>query len=224
MPIASTFEAFLLVYGSFLMLSFFSFLWFGSTYPFMLAEGTLIGGVIAQGLYATIQSARASAFDPLAAGEWLLIIPIIIGALAFARYTKYRWISRYTTSFQSGLGVGVATALTLKTEVVGIIQKTVMDLVESIQGGEYAINIRGGDVLSSIVTFIGVVSVFTFYLYSARFSTVFYEGPLSWLPKLGRAYMYMTLGFKVQLKQPIPETVIPLYRTYKELSLWLAGG
>jgi hypothetical protein len=214
------FEAILMLFGSFLLLSFLSFLWFGASYEFILAESILVGAVYAQGLYQTINSLQGSWLTPMLKGNWLLLVPFLIGALAFTRFTKVRWLARYTISFQSGIGVGVAVAMTLRSELVNIVSNTVSGIVKNTG---WALTVQGTDAFSAIVMFTAVITCITFYLYSVTYSNVFYKGYGKLLPKIGRAFMYATLGYKVQLKQPTEEVVVAVRRTIDELSLWLRG-
>jgi hypothetical protein len=57
--------------------------------------------------------------NPLIGGRWSYIIPTIMGILVFARLTKYRWISRYSTAILSGIGLGVTFGETIKNSDIG---------------------------------------------------------------------------------------------------------
>jgi len=214
------FEVVLELFGSFLMLSFLSFLWFGASWAFILSESMLIGSVYAHGLFTTLDSVNKSAFKPISTGTLWLLLPVLVGCLAFTRYTKYRWIVRYTTSIQSGIGLGLATAAIIRGDIIGPIEKTIRNLVANTG---WTPTMTGTDILSGIVLLVGVFTTFTFYMYSEKYSTPFYAGRLKWLPKIGRAFMFAALGYKIQIRFPVQELVIAVRRTFEDLSLFLRG-
>jgi hypothetical protein len=61
-----------------------------------------------------------TAINPLMAGDWLYIIPIIGGLLIFTNQIKrYYWVSRYSLFFVLGVGTALAMRGALSSSVIG---------------------------------------------------------------------------------------------------------
>jgi hypothetical protein len=73
---------------------------------FIIPESIYIGSITAHALLGIYKGLKATAFDYIGQGQLLLIIPLIIGALAFTRLTKYRWAARYPVALNKGEGKG----------------------------------------------------------------------------------------------------------------------
>ena len=72
------------------------------------AEYTVIGITTGNWLVMAIDAIRNAAIGPLLAGEYHVIIALILGALYFSRLAGAPWLYRYPIAVLTGLGVGFA--------------------------------------------------------------------------------------------------------------------
>jgi hypothetical protein len=140
-------EIILLLFGAVMAIFAFSFIFFEDSYVFGFAENVYIGGIVAYSLFAVQKSLTSSAFIFIAQGRVWLILPLILGFLAFARFT-------------------------------------IKDIL------------RGApDIVSAVFVLIGVAAALTYFLYSATYSKVFYEGRLRPVTCFGRIIPMMSFGY-----------------------------
>ena len=140
--------------GMFVMLMIGSLAFVGITPIFAIGEGIYIAIAATFNTWvilATIQN-RLTANN-------LLIIPLLIGALAFTRLTKYRWAARYTIAIMSGVGTGVVFSASVKAQIMSTIQTVVGGVVTGTP-----------DPISAWVTFIPMILTPLAFTYSMRYS------------------------------------------------------
>ncbi len=165
-----------------------SFMFFGETYPFALTERFHIAALMAYNTFALYSTLNSSLWGFLMSGQWWLVIPLILGLLAFARFTNVRWLARYPVAVLAGLGLGLVVGLNIRSAIVNIITQTVSDLSGT------RIGLAGG-----WIAFIFVFTVIPFFLYSTRYSTPFYEKrkPLNYIVQVGRLAMLFVFGEQI---------------------------
>jgi hypothetical protein len=193
-------------------LAFFclTFLFKGWNPFFATSEHIYIAGTTAVGIWTTLQSLNSNALIPISQGRLTLIIPVLIGLLTFARYTKYRWLARYPVAMLSGIGLGIIVGQTLRPQILNAADLSLTNLAAAFFGGSSGIagsvtsgTYSGGGVtwgqwweqFSSIFMLAGVLVVLSYFLYSVRFSTTFHEGRLRWMARLGRLLLMLTFGY-----------------------------
>jgi len=164
----------------------FTLMWLGDTYFSSFGERWYVGATVAYSFFVVFQSLKANCFDFIAAGKWWLIIPLILGLLSFTRLTKYRWAARYPVAALSGIGLGVFFGFNIRGSILAIITATANELV-TLQP----------DPFSAIISFIAVVCVITYYLYSEKYATIFHSqtGKLYYVMRLGRLFMMASFGY-----------------------------
>ena len=114
----------------------------------------------------------------------LMIIPFIIGILAYTRWTKYRWLARYPIAVLSGIGLGVTVGSTIRGQIIaGMIQ-----VIQDVQ----ALN---PDPVSAIISLIGVASVLFYFTYSEKYSGPVHEGRFSTISRIGRIFLFAGFGY-----------------------------
>jgi hypothetical protein len=167
-----------IVGGMFVMLMIGSLAFVGITPIFAIGEGIYIAIAATFNtwvLLATLQN-RISANS-------LLIIPVVIGALAFTRLTKYRWAARYTIAIMSGVGTGVVFSASVKAQIMSTIQKVVGGVVTGTP-----------DPISAWVTFIPMILTPLAFTYSMRYSGWLLKGRGRHLFTLGRTFFMIFVG------------------------------
>ena len=164
--------------GMFAMLMIGSLAFVGITPIFAIGEGIYIAIAATFNtwvLLATIQN-RITANS-------LLIIPLLIGALAFTRLTKYRWAARYTIAIMSGVGTGVVFSASVKAQIMSTIQTVVGGVVTGTP-----------DPISAWVTFIPMILTPLAFTYSMRYSGWLLKGRGRHLFTLGRTFFMIFVG------------------------------
>lgn len=177
-------EMTLMVVGTILALFGFTFAFFGDNPFFAFSENLYIGGVTATALFATAKSIQTSAIDFILKGRVTLIIPVIIGLLAFLRLTRFRWASRYTVSVLTGVGIGITFGLTTRTWIMNAVIEVITSLVSF-----------KPDVASAVLMLISTLAVSTYFLYSVKYSSVLHTGRLKYAAMLGRYFLYASFGY-----------------------------
>jgi hypothetical protein len=163
-----------------------SMMFFGDSFFSSFGERWFVGATVGYTFFVVWNSYKSNAIDFIAQGKWWLIIPVIIGLLSFTRLTRFRWAARYPVAALSGIGLGVFFGFNLRGSIIAIVTSTVDELI-TLQP----------DPFSAIVSFIAVVSVVTYYLYSERYSTIFHSrsGRLYYVMRLGRLFMMASFGY-----------------------------
>ncbi|NIA23557.1 MAG: hypothetical protein GWP03_05315 [Proteobacteria bacterium] len=113
--------------------------------------------------------------------NYLIIIPILIGMLMFARFSrKHSWLSKIPISFVIGWGAGVAIPLGFETTIVEHVKNTI------------AIPWFGGNVLlliNAIIIFVGVVATLVYFYFSLP-----HKGVVGKVANLGIWYIMIAFG------------------------------
>lgn len=174
----------LLLATEFFLISAFSYIFFGETRIYNVAENVAIGGGVAYGIITMIKTLKTSALDPMAAGDWGLIIPLIIGFAVFSRLTESRWISRYAVALIGGLGVGVVFGKAISAQILGQISATVSNVITG-----------KPDPISAIVLLIGVITTVSYFIYTARIANPLHTGRLRYFSMIGRLFLFASFGY-----------------------------
>lgn len=164
--------------GMFVMLMIGSLAFVGITPIFAIGEGIYIAIAATFNTWvilATIQN-RLTANS-------LLIIPVLIGLLAFTRLTKYRWAARYTIAIMSGVGTGVVFSASVKAQIMSTIQTVVGGVVTGTP-----------DPISAWVTFIPMILTPLAFTYSMRYSGWLLKGRGRHLFTAGRTFFMVFVG------------------------------
>jgi len=193
-------EIVLMLFGVAFALMGTSLLFFGYTIAFNFIEHFTIGGAGAVALIGYLRSLDKSAFQYIATGRVLLIVPVIIGLLVFTRWTKLRWLARYPTSIMIGIGVGLIAGLAIESQIIDMANMTIINITT-----------LSPDPISAIIMVVGVVTVLTYFLYSRTYSYQFHQGRLRMVARIGRIFLMCACGF-LWCRIFINEAIDPLTR------------
>jgi hypothetical protein len=172
------FEIILMFGGVFLALGTFSYAFIGETKWFAISESIFIGGGIAMAGFSIIDTLRSQLANPL------MIIPFIIGILAYTRWTNYRWLARYPVSVLSGIGLGVTVGSTIRGQIIaGMIQ-----VIQDVQ-------VMYPDPISALLSLLGVVTVLFYFTYSEKYSNPVHQGRFGIIAKIGRIFLFSGFGY-----------------------------
>lgn len=164
--------------GMFVMLMIGSLAFIGITPIFAIGEGIYIAIAATFNTWVLLSTLQ----NRLTANS-LLIIPVLIGALAFTRLTKYRWAARYTIAIMSGVGTGVVFSASVKAQIMSTIQKVVGGVITGTP-----------DPISAWVTFIPMILTPLAFTYSMRYSGWLLKGWGRHLFTAGRTFFMIFVG------------------------------
>lgn len=87
---------------------------------YSFAESLIVGFAMGYTVYITIDTLNKIWITPLQAGNWILIIPAIIGALLYTMFSrKYGYLSRIASAAIVGTGLGFATGRAMPVMILG---------------------------------------------------------------------------------------------------------
>lgn len=154
---------------------------------FIIPESVYLGAITAHALMGIYKGIKATALDYIAQGQLQLIIPLIIGILAFTRLTKYRWLARYPVALMTGAGTGALFALTIKGQFIAQIADTITQATNPLY-----------DPISQIIVVAFCIPVMAMFLYSRQLSGIFHErsGSLYWVQRIGQLIFFIFLAVK----------------------------
>ena len=146
----------------FLTLAIFSFLYKDNPL-FKIAENLYVG--VGMGYYVSLyffQVWMPLVWEPLKAGNYIVIIPSIMGLLLLSQLTpKLSWLSRYTLTFTIGYSCGLAIPMTINTDMLTQILGTVKPFASIGSVGGMAI-------FNMIFILLAVLCVLTYFFFSVE--------------------------------------------------------
>ncbi len=150
--------------------------------PFtVFAEHTFVATAQAFALVAAIGFIMDYGITPLQSGNYLVIIPILLGLATYLRYTeKYRWVARYPIALSIGVGMGITLRAVIEVSLTSQIQATIVPLFIT------------GNLTQSLENILVVVTVITslLYFYFSRPHT----GALGTTSRIGYYLIYIAFG------------------------------
>jgi hypothetical protein len=174
----NTAEFLAMVWGMLISLFIGSLVFFGVTSIFAIGEGCFIALAGAFNLFVVARSTG----NLLNSNIWM-ILPFLIGALAFTRLTKYRWAARYPVAIMSGVGAGIVFSRQVQSMIMASIQSS----VEAVLTGS-------PDPLGAALIFIPHVITPIAFTYSLRYSGWLQRGAGRHLFTLGRTFFLIFVG------------------------------
>jgi hypothetical protein len=198
----------------------FSYAFIGDSLFFRIGAGVGIGYFGAYGLFQLYQSQMSSVWIPiLSEGNIILIVPVIIGLLTFARFTNVRWLARYPMSWIIGTALGTAFSGLIRSQTLNNISVTIQAIVKG-----------DPDPISGILMFIATTTVVLYFTFTEKWSTPIHTGPMKILTRIARLFMYACFGqligkYTMTISQiTLGSVIVTTYRLwYDELMIFLSG-
>lgn len=156
-------------------LAFFSLLYRENIF-YRIAEHMYIGLGIGYVLFQGFDRVIAYVWTPVTTrGEWIWIVPFILGLLIYTRYIKsINWVSKWPMALIIGSGTGLAMGGLVGTMIVGLIVSTItLDFTN----------------ISNIVFLIITVTGIAYFLLTRE-----HTGTLGYVTKLGRFCLMAAFG------------------------------
>jgi hypothetical protein len=166
--------------GAILTLMIFSFLFKDNPF-YKFGEHLFVG--VANGYFIALywhNSLKPNLYDQLAAGNFIYIIPLLLGLMYFARFIpKISWLVRIPIGFIIGWGAGISIPAYFQAEILRQIGGTVVT-------PESFINPLNG--IWALIIFIGVVCTLIYFFFSKE-----HKGILGHTSRLG--IIFIMIGF-----------------------------
>ncbi|MFP4457854.1 MAG: hypothetical protein ACLFPS_09370 [Clostridia bacterium] len=161
--------------AAFITLGLLSFA-IGENPYYRLVEHLYVGIAAAHSLILGWENLQNNAFVPIAEdGEFLKIIPVVLGILLYARFIKGQlWLSRIPMSALVGIGVGLTVRSTITAEFLNQINATIVPL----------------NSINNIIIVFGVVSVLMFFYFTRKDTNPVFN----YTGTLGRYIMMIAFG------------------------------
>ena len=159
--------------GALCTIAMFSFLW-KENKVFRTFQHVYVGIAAGYGMVQQWKSIKNMAIDPLLKkGDLLLLVPVILGLLLFARFFKsVSWLSRWSVAFLMGLGAALSIKI-LETEFIRQAQATLVPL----------------NSFNNIVLVFGTVTGLCYFFFTIKPSPA-----LSGAAKIGRYVLMLSFG------------------------------
>jgi hypothetical protein len=166
--------------SAFLTLMIFSFLYKDNPF-YKFAEHLFVG--VANGYYIALywhNSIRPNLLEPLSQGQFLYIVPLLLGLMYFTRFIpKISWLVRIPIGFMIGWGAGISIPAHFQAEILRQLQGTI------VTPRSFAQPING--IWDSIIM-IGVICTLVYFFFSREHKGIL--GPAS---RLG--IIFIMIGF-----------------------------
>ncbi len=164
-----------------LMLAIYSYPLWKENPAYRFAEHTFVAASLAIGLIVNIDSLRKTAWNPLVGGQYVMIVPLILGLLMyFLLVPSMRWVSRYPIALivGSAMGLGIAS-----TPLPSIVNQVISTLTVPKPG-------------ASSLDWFGFGFIAVGSIASTMYFLLTYEhkGPLKPVTQLGRYFIMLGLG------------------------------
>ena len=120
-------------------------------------------------------------WDPMVGGDYWLVVPGIMGALMFTRFSpRFSWVSRVSLAFVMGVTSGIFLVSQLHGLVLPQMQSTMQSLTTD----------NGiGAMILAIVVVIGVISTLIYFYYSKE-----HKGALGVTARIGIWFIMVSFG------------------------------
>jgi hypothetical protein len=158
----------------------FSAVLYKETALFRFAEYTFIGTSAGYVLALGVKSILDNAWAPLAKGQFMYAIPIILG---FVLYTRFHKGSAYLSNWSTSIIVGVAAALAIRSNLHANFLTQILATILPV------ITTDPMKSLNNIVIIIGVVTSMLYFTFTRE-----HKGALGYASKIGRIVIMVAFG------------------------------
>jgi lipoprotein signal peptidase len=148
------------------------------------AEHIYVGVITANLIVNAWRSIVSTGWNNLIAGQIIYIIPVILGLMAYFRYSKDNfWVYRYPIALVVGIGVGTAMR--------GLVGGSVVD---QIKNSFFSLNVPGNAMgsLNNLIQLVILVSCLVYFVFTIKAA----RGPLTTqMSALGRYALMAAFGY-----------------------------
>lgn len=135
--------------SGFLILVVYSYL-YKDNKLYSYAEHIYVGFVAAQAVIQGWQNIRDAAIRPLQKGQWILLVPVLVGLLLYARFFKgVGYLIRLPMAFMMGVAAGTTITGVLVPQLIAQVKATMLPLTG----------------LNNVVMVVGTATTLAFFLF-----------------------------------------------------------
>ncbi len=147
---------------------------------YRVVESLIIGFGMGYTLYITIDTLQKIWISPMIGGNWLLLVPAILGFLLFTSFTeRYRFLSRWGVAAIAGSGAGFAVSRAVPVQIIGQVKPFFINLQKA----------APLEVFNWVVILATTLSTIAFFTFTRE-----HRGVLGRIAKLGRLSMMAAFG------------------------------
>ena len=141
-------------------------------------EHVYVGFAAAQAIILGWQNVRDGALKPITQGKWWFAVPVVLGCLLYARFSKSKnYLARLPMAFMMGVAAGASVTAVIETQFIKQVRATILPL----------------NSLNNVVVVVGTASTLAFFLF-IPLGKKEDRAPLGALSYLGRATIMVALG------------------------------
>jgi hypothetical protein len=121
------------------------------------------------------ESLKTTAITPIANGNFLKLIPLVIGLLLYTRFVKgAMWMSRYPLAMLVGIGTGLTIKGTIGAQIIDQVEATLLPLTS----------------IDNIIIVFGLLSVLMFFYFTRKNTNKIFNAS----SRVGRYVMMIAFG------------------------------
>jgi hypothetical protein len=173
--------------GLFLMLAIYSYPLWKENAVYRFAEHTFVATAMAIGIIVNLDQLTKTALVPLGGGQFLYIIPLILGLFMYALLIpKARWVSRYPIGILVGSSMGLGLA---STPLPSIVNQVIGTITPPAQGSPVFSMFTTPDWFSFVFVALGSFCAVMYFLLTYEHS-----GAIKPVTQWGRYFIMLALG------------------------------
>lgn len=141
---------------------------------YKMVEHIFVGASAGIAVVVGINTFKNTAWSPMVAGNFSLIIPMILGLMLYSRYFQsISWLNRIPLSFLMGTGAGVAMRGAVESQIVGQVSATMVNLTT----------------IDAWIVFLGTIFSLSYFFLTYKAGKV-----TGYAPRIGRYFMMAAFG------------------------------
>lgn len=153
---------------------------------FKFAESTVVGCAVGYTIVlAAAKNLESLAYNKIVAGNFIIIIPVLLGILMYTRFSKdYKYLGRVSVAIIVGSGLAVTAYGTVSTNIFANNLRAVIGYV-----------FLNTDIITSITSILNIIAMVTtiYYFYFTAGKEKLTGGNL-WINKIGRYSIMLYMG------------------------------
>lgn len=172
-----------LIFTAVLVCCVYSLILWKDNIVFRIAEHALVALSLANLTVVSINTIGKKGFSPLINGEFLFIVPIVLGPFLYTRISKkYSWMSRVPMAMLLGIGLGLGIRRSAEVDIVGQLTATILPLIG---GNQFPFD--------NIVIILGTLASLSYFLFTFEIKGAM-KKPIDYLQRVGRYMLLISFG------------------------------
>jgi hypothetical protein len=166
--------------GSAIILAYLSMIFWRENLWSRWAEYSVVGLGIGYTLVTTTMRVVDYIAQPLQAGDILVVVPIILGLLAYAQFSRgARWAIRFPLAFISSIGVSIVLTGIPSANFIGPLKSIAVPLTTG----------NAMDIVNAIIGIVGVITVLSYFTFTRE-----HKGIIGQSANIGRYFIMAAMG------------------------------